>query len=83
LRTQWYTHGGQRGSEDRSPPSMAERWRGWSPAGHLRPRNGQWKGARAPVSHGEQDVRARRERGGAERSGPRSGKLRRARPELR
>jgi hypothetical protein len=79
-RTRWHTRGGQQSSEDRSPPSMAERWRGWSPAGHPRPRYGHRKGARAPMSRGEQDARARKEKGRAERSGPRSGNLRRARP---
>jgi hypothetical protein len=50
LRTRWRTRGGQRSSGDQSPPSMAERWRGWSPASHSWPRDGHGKDARAPVS---------------------------------
>jgi hypothetical protein len=52
-RTQWHTRGGQRSSEDRPPPSMVKRWRGWSPADHPQPRYGHRKGARAPVSRGK------------------------------
>jgi hypothetical protein len=75
LRTQRYTRGGQWSSEDPSPPFMAERWRGWPPAGQLRPGNGKRKGARASVIQGEQNARAGKEWGGAERCGPWSGQL--------
>jgi hypothetical protein len=79
-RTRWHTRGGQRSSDDQSPLPMAEWWRGWSPTGHPRPCHGHRKGARALVSRGKQDTRARKAKGGAERSGPRSRNLRRARP---
>jgi hypothetical protein len=78
-RSRWCKRHDQRSSGIGSSSPMAERRRGWSPAAHPRPCHDQRKGARAMVSHGEQDARARREKGGAEESGPQSGKLWRAR----
>jgi hypothetical protein len=79
-RTRWCTCGGQWSSGGWSPPCMVERRRGWSPAGHFRPRDGHGKGARALGSRGEQDARKEKREGEAERRGPWSGNLRRAQP---
>jgi hypothetical protein len=82
-RSCWCKRHDRRSSGIGLPSPMVERRRRWSPAGHPRPCHGHRKGARAPVSRGEQDARARRAKGGAERRAPRSGSLRWARLELR
>jgi hypothetical protein len=69
-RTQWYTRGGQWSLGDRSPLCMVERRRGWSSAGHSRPRDGHRKGARAPGSRGEQDARKEKRVGGGREEEP-------------